>query len=483
MLTRSGARLVIADRRMAALLAPALSHARPALGLRAVAEIIALAGDRSEPSEVDADGLALVQFSSGSTVEPKPVALTHRQILANVDAVQQALLAAHPEHDGLRHRCVSWLPLYHDMGLIGCLLASVAHGAELVLLPPELFVARPGAWLRAISAHRGTVTAAPNFAYALCVERVTDAELEALDLSSLRVALCGAEPVVPEVLERFADRFARCGLRPEALTPVYGLSEAALAVTFSQVSTPVDAPSFDAEALAERGRAIERPGGRRVVSLGRPLPGYRVRVVDERGRDCPDRVVGRVLAAGPSLMQGYLGDAQATTRALAGGWLDTGDTGFLRGGELFLYGRAKDLLVLRGRKYAPQLVEEAAQEVAGVRKGCVVAATTLLPGRDQGESLVVLVERTRDGRQRASELALAVRRHVLQQTGLAPQRVEVLAPGCLPRTSSGKLRRHEALRRWLAGSLRPPHRFVRLRLVVALARARLGAGLRALAAP
>jgi len=483
MLQRSGARLVVADRRLGDLLAPALTRARPDLGLRSVAELAALGRAGANEASVDPDALALVQFSSGSTVEPKPVALTHRQILANVSAVHQAILAAHPEHDGLTHRCVSWLPLYHDMGLIGCLLASVAHRADLVLLPPELFVARPVTWLRAISRHRGTITAAPNFAFALCLERVTDAELGELDLASLRVALCGAEPVVPEVLERFAERFARRGLRPEALTPVYGLSEAALAVTFSALTAPVEAPSFDAEALAERGRAVERPGGRRLVSLGRPLAGYQLRVVDEHARECPDGVVGRVCVAGPSLMRGYLGDDHATARALTGGWLDTGDTGFLRDGELFLYGRAKDLLVLRGRKYAPQLVEEAAQQVAGVRKGCVVAASTLLPGRDHGESLMVLVERVRGGREPANELAATVRRHVLEETGLAAQVVEVLAPGSLPRTSSGKLRRHEALRRWLGGTLRPPHRFLRLRLVVAVARARLSAGLRSLAAP
>ncbi|MBY0399417.1 AMP-binding protein, partial [Myxococcota bacterium] len=221
MLQAARVRLVLADERTRRVLGRTIERARPELGCESLSEI--RAGERLVRT-LDPDALGFIQFSSGTTRAPKPVALRHRQILANVDAIGDAIRAAYPERDGLRHVAASWLPLYHDMGLVGGLFTSLFHGRDLALIPPEHFIARPALWLRAISRHRATISPAPNFAYAVCLERLRDEELEGVDLSSWRVAMNGAEPVTPLVLDRFVARFAAYGLREEALTPVYGLS-------------------------------------------------------------------------------------------------------------------------------------------------------------------------------------------------------------------------------------------------------------------
>ena len=378
------------------------------------------------------DDLALIQFSSGTTVDPKPVALTHAAILANVAAIDTIV----PGDD--RQAGVSWLPLYHDMGLIGCLLLAVCHPGPLTLLPPEVFLARPALWLRAISRHKATLSVAPNFAYGLCARRIRDEDLAGCDLSSWRFALNGAEPVAPSVLRRFAGRFGKFGFSEQALMPVYGLSEASLAVTF----TP-----------SGRGPRTLHMSRRELASVGAPLPGIDVDVRD-----------GRVFVRGPSLMREYFGNAAATSRALAEGWLDTGDLGFVEGGELFIEGRAKDVVIVAGANHAPQEFEDALDGLDGVRPGCAVAVGR--PG-DEGEELVLLVEAL----EAASDEAVKAR--VVERTGVLPREVRLLAPGTLPRTSSGKLRRAEALRQLLAGELRPPDKVTLLHLAKEAARSLL----------
>ncbi|HEX6863871.1 MAG TPA: AMP-binding protein, partial [Thermoanaerobaculia bacterium] len=368
MLEVSGARLVLADARVRRILGEAVAAARPPLGCRTVDEVRLKDG---EAVRVDPSDLGLVQFSSGTTVEPKPVALSHRALVAQVEAINGCWKDA----DGHRQSGVSWLPLYHDMGLIGCVFGALDRDIPLTLLGPELFVARPALWLRAISRWKGTISPAPNFAYALCLTRISDAEMEGVDLSSWHTALNGAEAVSPPVLRAFCGRFARWGFRPEALTPVYGLSEAALAVTFSDVSRPFRSVRVEREALASKGLALETEEGREIVSVGRPLPGFDLEIRDEAGRALPPGRVGRVWIQGPSLMDGYLNAPEATARALRDGWLDTGDLGFLRGGELYLTGRAKDVIILRGRNYAPEEIERSLESVPGVRTGCAVAVS------------------------------------------------------------------------------------------------------------
>jgi acyl-CoA synthetase (AMP-forming)/AMP-acid ligase II len=409
MLQVSGARVVLSDSRISRFLGVAVAEARPPLGLQRVRQGQPITV-HSSPSD-----LLLIQFSSGTTVDPKPVALTHANVLANIAAIETIV----PGDDA--QAGVSWLPLYHDMGLIGCLLLAVHRPGPLTLIPPEVFLARPAIWLRAISRKRATISVAPNFAYGLCVRRVRDSEMEGVDLSSWRFALNGAEPVAPAVLRRFSERFAPNGFDARALMPVYGLSEASLAVAF----TP-----------SGRGPRTWIAGGRELASVGAPLPGIDI---DVRG--------GRIFVRGPSVMQGYFGNPAATREALIDGWLDTGDLGFVDGGELFVSGRAKDLVILRGVNHAPQEFEDALDGVDGVRPGCTAAVGVPTA---EGEELVLLVETDGDAD------AEWIRGRVIERTGIRPSEVHLLAPGTLPRTSSGKLRRSEALRQLLAGELRSP---------------------------
>ena len=457
------ARLVLAEKRVRRLLGAAIEAAQPMLGCRTLDEL-----PQAQPISLSAreGDLALVQFSSGTTVDPKPVALSHRATVAQTTRLN----GFWPDGNGIVHSGVSWLPLYHDMGLIGCVFPALERGANLTLIPPELFVARPVAWLRAISRYRATVSPAPNFAYGLCVDRIRDQELEGVDLSSWQVALNGAEPVAAEVLRRFQRRFGAWGFRPEALTPVYGLSEASLAVTFSPLDQPFASRRFDRDALSKRLEAVDHATGVEIVSVGRPLPDFALRVVDREQFDLPERRVGRVLVRGPSLMDGYLGLRRATSRALRDGWLDTGDLGFVADGNLYLTGRAKDVLILRGRNHSPVEVEHAVDQVDGARIGCA-AAVSFMPEGAERELLLVMVEAQRGVPEREYlRIGEKVSQAVLAATGLDPDRVEVLEAGALPRTSSGKIRRHEALLRWQSDRLTPPTSVTPFRLVGAVMR-------------
>ncbi len=392
------------------------------------------------------DDIALIQFSSGTTHDPKPVALTHRNLLYNLAAIADYFAG-----EGLPAPVgVTWLPLYHDMGLIGNLLTAFYLPRPLVLLPPELFLAVPAAWLRAISRHRGTVTAAPNFAFGLCLKRIRDEELTGVDLSSWRLCLNGAEVISADVQRRFGERFARWGFDPVAFTPVYGLAEASLAVTFKPANRPVTTLGVRRETLAAGG--VVEPGSTELVSTGRPLAGVEVVIRDTESQPVLDDRVGRIVVRGPSVMAGYFGRPDLTSQVLHDGWLDCGDLGFLHGGELFVCGRSKETVIIRGANHAPQDFEEALDGLTGVRTGCAVAVG-YLPADTGEEALAMLVETTPDA---PTGLAGDVAARVLQRTGIAVRHVELLAPGTLPRTSSGKLRRLEARAQWLAGTLSPP---------------------------
>ncbi len=479
MLRSVQARLLISDRQIRRILGQTVERARPDLGLMRVDQIPRR--DVTLPP-VSADDAAFIQLSSGTTVEPKPIRLTHRQVLANVRAILGAVMEAYPERPGgLRHSGACWLPLYHDMGLVGCVMTALAHPGDLTLIPPELFVARPAVWLRAISRHRATISPAPNFAYGLCADRVRDEELDGVDLSCWKVALNGAEPVTPQVLQRFVERFTPHGLLPEAVTPVYGLAEATLAVTFSDLRRPFGWRAFDRKRLSQRGEALSAPQGHPLVSLGRPLPGFALRVLDRRGRELPPGRVGRVQIKGPSVMEAYHRRPEATSAALQDGWLDTGDQGFVLDGELYLHGRAKDLIILNGRNHAPQEIEQCLDDLPGVRTGCTAAVGLVLPDAD-GEQLAVLAERAAGADVDADQLRDQIEVRVLERTGLRPAVVEVLTPGTLPRTSSGKIRRSEAARRYQDGTLDEPRPVSTVRMLgamleshLAMARARRAA--------
>jgi fatty-acyl-CoA synthase len=453
MLKAVEATMVVTDERIRRFLGVAVANSAPRLGCVTASS---LGGPMADAVEVTPEDIAVIQFSSGTTNDPKPVALSHANLLSNLASLAQYITA-----DGAPHPVgVTWLPLYHDMGLIGNLLSGFYVPARLVLLPPELFVAVPGAWLRAISRHRGTITAAPSFAFGLCLKRIRDDELEGVDLSSWSICLNGAEAVSAEVQRRFSERFGRWGFRASSFTPCYGMAEASLAVTFKPAGTSFKALGVDGDKLAAEG--MIEPGGKEIVSVGRPLAGMAVEIRDDHGVALPPGRVGHIFVSGPSIMAGYFGRPDLTDQALHGGWLHTGDRGFTHDGELYVCGRQKDIVIVRGANHAPEEFEAALEGLPGVRTGCAVAVGFVPPGEDD-EALAMLVETTSDA---SESLAQDVASRVQQHTGILPARVELLAPGTLPRTSSGKLRRREALTQWQTGQLAPPKKVTAAGLLV-----------------
>jgi fatty-acyl-CoA synthase len=398
----------------------------------------------SAPVPVPVDRPALLQFTSGSTAAPKGVVLSHASIDANAEAIRYGL-DLRPDDIG-----VSWLPLYHDMGLIGMLIAAVYGRVDLIIMSPVLFLKRPTVWLDAISTYRGTISFAPNFAFELCLRRVKSSQVEALDLSSWRVAGCGAEPVRAETLRAFAGHFAPSGFKPSSFMPSYGLAEHALAVTFSRGGLKVDA--VDAARLGRESLAVPVINGApavRVVGCGRPFPGHEVRIVDEHERPLPDRHVGRIVTRGPSVMTGYFENPEATADALRGGWLQTGDLGYMANGELFVCGRTKDLIIRQGRKYHPPDLESAIADVEGIRpSGIVVFGISRMTDAD--EVIAVLEARASSA---LADIENHVRRRVRETAGLELDHVVVAPPGTIPRTTSGKVRRSETRERFQAGTL------------------------------
>jgi fatty-acyl-CoA synthase len=391
-----------------------------------------LDGAPATPERPRPDELALVQFTSGSTSRPRGVALTHANLVANTRDIVHALQLTPQD------RKVTWLPLFHDMGLIGGVLAPMEAGMAIRLMTPGAFVRRPVRWLRAISEFGGTLSTAPNFAYQLCVDRVAEEELEGLDLRSWRRALNGAEPVRPETLAAFERRFARIGFRPASSLPVYGLAETTLAAAFTPLDRGARCEDVDPDVLRTEGRAAPaRAGGpaRRLVSVGRAFPGSELRIVDpEHGAPLPDRREGEITLRGPSVMQGYFCDPDATADALRDGWLWTGDLGYLADGELFITGRRKSVLIRAGRKFHATDLEAAAERVPGVRRGCSAAFSVDVAPREQ---LVLVVERTRAAADDVAGLERRVADAVAESEGLRPDRVVAVPARSVPKTSSG----------------------------------------------
>jgi acyl-CoA synthetase (AMP-forming)/AMP-acid ligase II len=445
LLADSGARLVITDELLRPLLRGGESPLAAAPLLVTAAELVH--GEEGAPHRGRGEDLALLQYTSGSTGRQKGVMLTHGNLLHNIRAIGEGV--------GVRGDdvAVSWLPLYHDMGLIGMMLGSACLGVPLVALSPVEFLRRPARWLRLISEHRATFSAGPNFAYSLVARRLRDRDLEGLDLSSWRLALCGAEPVQAGTVAAFTRRFEPVGFRPGAFFPAYGLAENTLAVAFP---TPGEAPvveSVDGDALEQRGevrRADPGPRVREVVSVGRPLAGMGVEIRGEGGVALPEGCRGEVAVSGPSVMAGYYRDPAATAAAVRGGWLHTGDLGFLLGGRLFLCGRSKDLVIKAGRNYLAEDLEAAAAGVPGLRPGGVCAFSVEAPGRGTEEVVLVAERAPQVG---VEGLAERLRQRVSAATGCRPDRVVLVPPRTLPKTSSGKLQRFRARGWYLDGSL------------------------------
>ena len=467
MLTKVGAKYLITEGRIRKLLGPGV------VGVESLREVLDAkdlqsGGGRWQPVDVDPDQPAFLQFSSGTTVEPKAVMVTHTNLLANLTMMQKCLV--YRGEDEIDNGCVCWLPLYHDMGLVGCLYLGMYYPGTVTYMGPDTFLAKPAIWLRTLSRYKSAISPAPHFAYSLCATKIKDAEMEGVDLSRWRAALNGAEPIESDGVQRFTERFARWGFQPTAMTPVYGLAEAGLGVTFTELDDPPRFTEFSREGLWNGGTAHLGPG-RRIVSVGRALPSVEVMIVDDQEQRVPDGRVGRIWVKGPSITKGYWESPELTANMIHGDWLDTGDLGFFHEGELYIAGRAKDLIIIRGRNYAPQEMEELLLDVEGVRKGCAVAVSTMVEG--EGEQLIILAEKDPRSKRTEEDVIAEINHCILTGLSLKPRDVEMLESGTLPRTSSGKLRRSEALRQFLAGELVPPEKVNALKLLFEVGKSQL----------
>jgi acyl-CoA synthetase (AMP-forming)/AMP-acid ligase II len=412
-----------------------------------------MGGRKDEPGS--SHHTALIQYTSGSTGKPKGVELTHENLLSHIRSVARTLDYS-PEDVG-----VSWLPLYHDMGLIGAILSTLVYAIPLVLLSPVDFIKSPRRWLRAVHRYRGTLSAAPNFAYSLCTRKVRDRDIEEMDLSSWRVAINGAELIHHRTLVEFADRFAAAGFSRKAFMPAYGLAEATLAVSFTPVDEAPVIRSYARKTFELEGRAVPVPDSDpeavRWVSVGRPIPDHLVKIVNSFDTAVPDRLVGEVTVQGPSVMKGYYLQPDITSDVLRGGWLYTGDLGFVDEGQLFITGRIKDLIVRGGKNVYPHDIEESVSSVAGVRPGCVSAFG--IPHIEQGTEEIIVVAETRiRSSARTGRMVQEIRKKVKEDTGCSPDRVILVPPGTVAKTSSGKIQRYLCRERYLGGEFSRPRR-------------------------
>jgi 1-acyl-sn-glycerol-3-phosphate acyltransferase len=387
---------------------------------------------------VSANDIAFLQFTSGSTGDPKGVVLTHANLLANLRAAGRALDLTSAD------RVVSWLPLYHDMGLIGAWMGSLYFAMPLSLMSPLTFLVRPSSWLWAVHWARGTASAAPNFAYELCLKKVADDEIEGLDLSSWRLALNGAESVSPETVGRFIERFSAYGFKTGAMLPVYGLAESSVALAFPPTGRGPVIDRVVREPFQRTGRAepaaADDETPLRFVSCGPPLGGHEIRVVDSTGREARERQEGRVEFRGPSTTSGYYRNPEATRRLFRGDWLDSGDLGYLAAGELYVTGRAKDVIIRAGRNIYPHEVEEMVGALEGVRKGCV-AVFASADTRSGTERMVVMAETREEEAEELEALRERIAAAALDLTGVPVDEVVLAPPRTVRKTSSGKIRR------------------------------------------
>ncbi|MCU0685174.1 MAG: fatty acyl-AMP ligase [Polyangiaceae bacterium] len=458
---RSGARALITSANIKRLLGT-VEAACPSLRSVVAVEALRSAREPLRPAKVSPDDVAFLQFTSGSTSRPKGVMLTHANIAANVRAICREGLGLRSDDVG-----VSWLPLYHDMGLIGFVLAPLYERIPVALLSPLAFLRKPALWLRALGRHRGTISYGPNFAYALCVKRVRPRELEGVDLRPWRVAGCGAEPVRAETLRSFADAFAPFGFSDRSFVASYGLAESTLAAAFSPVGGGLRLDSVHGPTLWQDGMA--RPVSEdhdeavELVRCGHPFEGHQIAAFAEADAESanplPERVVGELRLKGPSVMRGFFDDRDLSASAMAGGWLRTGDLGYLAEGEVVPCGRTKELIIVNGRNFYPHDIEWFSGQVEGVRKGNIAAFGVDDPAGDR-ERVVVVFETPLLGERERLVLASRVRGAVQEGLGLTVDDAVAVAPGVLPKTSSGKLQRLLARRLYLTKSLagRSPNR-------------------------
>jgi fatty-acyl-CoA synthase len=397
------------------------------------------------------DDIAYLQYSSGSTRFPHGVVITHRALLNN--------LAAHSHGMELepRDRCISWLPWYHDMGLVGCFLSPVANQVSTDYLKTEDFARRPLAWLDLISRNPGTsISYSPTFGYDICARRVSSQTRpgERFDLSRWRLAGNGADMIRPDVMQSFVDAFAVAGFKASAFLPSYGLAEATLAVSIMPPAEGIVVELVEETQLSGGSHAqANRPQRyRAIVNCGKPVRDMTVEIRDEYGQPLPEKAIGKVWCTGPSIMQGYFRDPEATAACMTDGWLDTGDMGYMSDGYIYIVGRAKDMIIVNGKNHWPQDIEWAVEQLPGFKQGDIAAFAITTPGGE--ETPAVLVQcRTSDEKERI-RLRDEIRERVKSVTGMNCV-IELIPPRTLPRTSSGKLSRAKARNLYLAGEIKP----------------------------
>lgn len=390
-----------------------------------------------QPSEVrlTPNDTCFLQFTSGSTADPKGAVVSHMNLVANAQAMLADTLSVNPATDV----GVCWLPLYHDMGLVGNVLAALLYVIPVIYIPTKNFIKHPNIWMKAVSDYRATITFAPNFAFSLAGKRASDKFVRTLDLRCLRILGCGAEPINADVLMAFYRVFAKAGLHANAIMPCYGMAEATLAISFSRIDKPARVFCVDGEAL-ERFR-IAQPAslnGRKmkIVSCGSTFPGHEIRVISKTGSLCADGCVGEIVFRGPSVAVGYFENDEETINIFKDGWLHTGDMGFLQDGEIFITGRLKDLIIVNGRNYYPHDIEWIIENLDGVRTGDV-AAFGVYDGRT--ERVVVVIEM-----RMSSELdyiEARIKESVQRSLGVSITEVVFIRAGTLPQTTSGKIQR------------------------------------------
>jgi 1-acyl-sn-glycerol-3-phosphate acyltransferase len=451
--------------------------------LRAVLMPSDLAGGGADfmPVRGKPGDIGFLQYTSGSTGDPKGVVLTHANLLANVKAMGASARATSADV------FVSWLPLYHDMGLIGGCFATMFLGFPVVLMSPLAFLARPAAWLRAIHRHRGTISGGPNFSYELCLRRIADEDMEGIDLSSWRFAFNGAEPVSPETIAAFQDRFARRGFCRNALSPVYGLAECSVGLAFTPPGEPFRMDALDREIFTRTAEAVAAqphdPSPLRVVGCGYAIEGHDMRVVDAAGFELPDGNEGFLQFRGPSATSGYYRNPAATRGLFHGEWLSSGDRAYMRNGMVYLTGREKDIIIRGGRNILPYELEDAVGSLAGVRRGCVAVFGSSDPASGT-ERVVVLAEmRDRDA-SRHDDLKRMINELAVGLIGAPADDIVLAPPATVPKTSSGKIRRAAAREFYERGpaAIRPQAVWLQfVHLLAAGAAPQLRRGLRVLA--
>jgi len=428
----------------------------------AVEDVIAAGRDSSlHPPSLGGEDTAFIQYTSGSTGMPKGVVLSNANLLANIRAMGRVTEVSAADV------FISWLPLYHDMGLIGAWLGSLYFGCPLVIMSPLTFLARPLRWLQAISRYKGTLAAAPNFAYELCLRRIDDEELRGIDLSSWRCAFNGAEAVSPATISAFTERFSQFGFRPESMMPVYGLAESSVGLAFPPLGREPRFDHINRQILMKEGRAEPvAPEAEEALSLpgsGMPLPGHQIRVADHKDRELPDRREGHIQFQGPSTTSGYFRNPEKSRDLFHGVWLDSGDLGYLADGELFITGRSKDMIIKGGRNIYPVELEEAVSAIEGIRKGnvAVFGSTDRKSGT---EKLIVLAETRKRQPEDLEKLRISINTVIMDITGTAPDEVVLAPPNTVLKTSSGKIRRRASRDIYEKGRVGKPYRAVWLQL-------------------